>query len=60
MKKLVLTKDTIRDLSRPELEVVGGATYHGPICCDGSGGGGTGDTCSIPGCLCLTGTTCIA
>ena len=34
MKKLVLTKETIRDLSRPELEEVNGATVPpGPKCC---------------------------
>ena len=39
MKKLVLTKNTIRDLSRPELEVVAGGDTAppGPKCCDTTG-----------------------
>jgi len=40
MKKLVLTKETIRDLSRPELEAVAGGDTAppGPKCCYTTGG----------------------
>lgn len=55
MKKLVLTKETIRDLSRSELEVVaGGETAPpGPKCCDG-----TGASHAPPTWLCETGNPC--
>lgn len=57
MKQLVLTKETVRDLSRPELEAVGGATLHGPICCDTTGT--THNGCCDGGQSFPTGTTCV-